>query len=256
MKTILAASMMAAALVGAQPARAQSVGYVNVDLILRSGPDIYYPPVATLPMGSEVTVFGCIDGYLWCDVAWGYSRGWVAGQYVSIAYGPQRYPLSYYGPRYGLPIVSFVFGNYWDNYYRDRPWYEQRGRWQSWDYRRKRWDSSYDPKKWEDPKRGSYDPKRGSYDPKRFDDPKRGSYDPKRGNYDPKKFDDPKRGTYDPKKFEDPKRGTYDPKKAGDPKKFDEPKRGSYDPKKAGDPKRPPDDKKGDPGKKDDDKGK
>ena len=251
-KILFAAAAIAAAPLVAQPAQAQTVGYVTVDLILRTGPDINYPPVALLPAGTPLTVYGCIDGFLWCDVGWEYSRGWVAGQYVAINYGPQPMPLTLYGPRFGLPIISFIFGNYWDQHYRSRPWYAERDRWQSWDYRSQRWNPGYDAKKWEDPKRGYYDPKRSQYDPKRgYYDPKRGYYDPKQGTYDPKGKPpsyDPKRGTYDPKG-----RPAFDPKKGPDPKgkpaQFD-PKRGAPDPKKAADP------KKRDPGKKDDDKGK
>jgi len=32
-----------------------------------------------------------------------------------------------------VPVVSFEFGTYWDRHYRDRPWYRDRARWESYD---------------------------------------------------------------------------------------------------------------------------
>ena len=58
------------------------------DLVhLRAGPSIEYPSVALLGRGSTVEVFGCEDGYGWCDAQIGTQRGWVDAAYL-MAQGP------------------------------------------------------------------------------------------------------------------------------------------------------------------------
>ncbi|HTA65458.1 MAG TPA: SH3 domain-containing protein, partial [Xanthomonadaceae bacterium] len=106
-------------------------GYVTVDMGLQAGPDIQYPTVAMLPAGTPVEIEGCIDGWTWCDVIAGEDRGWVAGNYVQEDYNGQRVYLNEYGSRIGIPIVVFSLGLYWHNYYSHRPWYGERGHWES-----------------------------------------------------------------------------------------------------------------------------
>jgi uncharacterized protein YraI len=104
-------------------------GYVTGQVNLRAGPDSGYPSVVTLGAGTEVSIQGCVDGWSWCDVITGDNRGWVAGNYLQEDYQGQRVLIPAYGVQIGIPIVTFVFGTYWDNYYRNRPWYGQRERW-------------------------------------------------------------------------------------------------------------------------------
>ena len=49
---------------------------------LRAGPAIVYPSVLVLPPGSVVQVFGCEEGYNWCDVQMGAERGWVDAAFL------------------------------------------------------------------------------------------------------------------------------------------------------------------------------
>jgi hypothetical protein len=37
--------------------------------------------------------------------------------------------ISYGGPTLGIPLVAFSIGNYWDNYYRGRPFWNNRSYW-------------------------------------------------------------------------------------------------------------------------------
>ncbi|OOG54506.1 hypothetical protein B0E48_14570 [Rhodanobacter sp. C03] len=116
------------------PALAQAAdGYVTGNVNLRAGPDPSYPLVDQLPAGTEVDVQGCTDGWEWCDVinANDGSRGWIAGNFIQYEYQDQPVLLPEYGAQIGIPIVSFVIGSYWDNYYRGRPFYRDRATWYS-----------------------------------------------------------------------------------------------------------------------------
>jgi uncharacterized protein YraI len=104
-------------------------GYVTTDVSLRAGPDAGYPDVAMLYAGSPVAIEGCVDGWSWCDVASGDSRGWLPANYLQHEYRGQRVLIPEYGVRIGIPVISFVFGTYWGSHYRDRSWYGNRERW-------------------------------------------------------------------------------------------------------------------------------
>ncbi|SCX74448.1 SH3 domain-containing protein [Variovorax sp. EL159] len=97
---------------------------------LRAGPSGDYPLVARLGPGQPLEVVGCVNGYSWCDVVLpDGGRGWVWARNLDYAYQEQRVPLATYGAVIGVPIVSFVIGSYWADYYRDRPWYGDRRWW-------------------------------------------------------------------------------------------------------------------------------
>jgi len=97
---------------------------------LRAGPAGNYPLVARLAPGQPLQVIGCTRGYSWCDVVLPDGlRGWVAASRLDYAYADTRVPILTYGATIGIPIVTFVIGDYWGNYYRDRPWYGERRWW-------------------------------------------------------------------------------------------------------------------------------
>jgi len=159
MKRLLSLAILGTGLLASAAAFANE-GYVTASVNLRAGPDMGYPAVVRLHAGTPVDIRGCVDGWSWCDVEVGYDRGWVSSAYLQEEYEGRRVLIRDYGVRIGLPIVSFAFGDYWDNHYRSRSWYGHRDRYS---HIRPRYYSSYN--------HGSYD--RGSYD--------RGSYD--RGSY-------------------------------------------------------------------------
>ncbi len=124
------ASLSVASLSLIFPALAQAAdGYVTGNVNLRAGPAPDYPLIARIPAGTEVNVQGCTEGWEWCDVIAYGDRGWVAGNYVEYDYQDRPVLLPTYGEQLGVPIVTFVIGNYWDNYYRSRPFYHERTRW-------------------------------------------------------------------------------------------------------------------------------
>jgi uncharacterized protein YraI len=123
-------SLLAAAFVCAIPSVALAQeAYTNRTANVRAGPDQTYPVVAQLPPGVGLHVIGCIDGYRWCDVVFGGNRGWVYAGSLSYPYQSGRVPILGYGPVIGIPIITFSIGNYWDSYYRGRPWYRNRSYW-------------------------------------------------------------------------------------------------------------------------------
>ncbi len=104
---------------------ATSQAFTTSNVNLRAGPDRGFPLVSWLPAGTPVTVFGCLNGWHWCDVAWGFNRGWVYGRFLAIPFGGQQVLIMNSGPRIGVPIVTFSVGPYWSTHYRGRPWYHQ-----------------------------------------------------------------------------------------------------------------------------------
>jgi uncharacterized protein YraI len=92
---------------------------------LRAGPDRGFPVVAWLQGGAPVTVFGCLNGWHWCDVAVGFNRGWIYGRFLAVPFGGQQVLIMNSGPRIGVPMVTFSVGPYWGAHYRGRPWFYQ-----------------------------------------------------------------------------------------------------------------------------------
>jgi uncharacterized protein YraI len=126
-KYMLTAALVAIGLPFA-PAMARDMnGYVVRTTMMRAGPDYDYPAVQRLRRDSGVRVHGCLRDWNWCDVSNRYDRGWVPRQNIVVSYNGRR---RYIGSSMGIIILSFSFGNYWDNHYRSRPFYAQRPRWE------------------------------------------------------------------------------------------------------------------------------
>ena len=128
MKRILSTALMGCSALAAASAFAGE-GYLVANVTLRAGPDSSYPSVVGLRAGTPVGIEGCVDGWSWCDVTTGADRGWVSANYLQEEYQGRRVLVPQYGVQIGIPVVTFVFGNYWDSYYRDRSWYGNREHW-------------------------------------------------------------------------------------------------------------------------------
>ena len=105
---------------------AQTMATLTAAVHLRAGPDIFFPSVMVLPPGAVVQVFGCEQGFFWCDVQFGLNRGWVDAAFLQAA-GPRGPVLIASSPFVsGVPIVTFSFNNYWNTWYAGRPWMGRR----------------------------------------------------------------------------------------------------------------------------------
>lgn len=128
MKRLLAGLMVAC--LGLPAIATANPGYTVDDVTLRAGPSTDYPSITVLPEGISIEIYGCLDDWSWCDVSTEYDRGWVSGYYVESVYDNRRVIIADYGPRIGLPILSFALGAYWVDHYRNRSWYNHRDRWE------------------------------------------------------------------------------------------------------------------------------
>ncbi len=105
---------------------AQPNGYPISNVNLRAGPGTDFPVILTVQAQAPISILGCLGDYTWCDVVFADDRGWMRSIYLSGFYQGYYYPLSDYAPRLGYSVVSFDINQYWDAYYRDRPFYQER----------------------------------------------------------------------------------------------------------------------------------
>jgi uncharacterized protein YraI len=111
--------------------QAQTAKWVHV----RAGPAREYPLVMQLPPATPIVVQGCLSDFSWCDVITpDNNRGWVYGGNLVYPYHNGSVPIIQYGPTIGLPVVTFVLGAYWGSYYRQRTWYGDWHRWDTWNH--------------------------------------------------------------------------------------------------------------------------
>jgi uncharacterized protein YraI len=119
-KLLLTLAMLAGMTsVAAAATAAIATGNVN----LRAGPSTAYPVVTVVPAGARITTYGCLDGYSWCDIGLGVTRGWVSANYIQVVYRGAPVVLTpTLGPRIGIVVVGYNRA-YWDRYYVRYPWY-------------------------------------------------------------------------------------------------------------------------------------
>lgn len=104
--------------------------YTVEPMRIHAGPGPDYPLIVVVPPGLGLEVTGCIRGYQWCDViAPDGLRGWAWSGALSFSWNGPPLPVIEYGPSFGIPLISFVIGDYWGRYYRDRPWYDMHRHW-------------------------------------------------------------------------------------------------------------------------------
>lgn len=143
-KSIAAAMLVAGA--AFVPAVAQAAtGFTVESTELRAGPDYDYPTIRVINDDRRVEIYGCLNDWSFCDVGYRSDRGWVDGRDIAVDYRARRVGLVDAGPYVGIGFLSFSFGNYWDNYYRGRPFYHDRGRWER--HYHDSWRTSWGPRR-------------------------------------------------------------------------------------------------------------
>ncbi|MEN3950236.1 SH3 domain-containing protein [Iodidimonas sp. SYSU 1G8] len=105
-------------------------GYTTARVQVKAGPDLAYPTVGSIKRGAPLRINGCLRDWSWCEVTARRDRGWIRGDLVAADYRGRRVNVIQVAPRMNLPVISFSFRSYWDNHYRDRGFYRDRGRWE------------------------------------------------------------------------------------------------------------------------------
>lgn len=104
-----AASFVLMSLAALTPGHAATETAITVSgLNMRAGPGTQYPVMTVLPGSSSVTVYGCTASANWCDVGFGYERGWVSARYLQIAYNDELVFLTpAVGTSVGITVIKY-----------------------------------------------------------------------------------------------------------------------------------------------------
>ena len=102
---------------------------VTANLNQRAGPDTRYPVVVVVPAGSQVTLFGCLSDYSWCDGDFRGNRGWMISRYLQVYYQNRYVTVADYARFVRFAVAAFDLNAYWSSYYRNFPFYADRTRW-------------------------------------------------------------------------------------------------------------------------------
>ncbi len=110
--------------------RGEPPAFAGRSTMMRAGPEAGYPQVRRIEQGQQMMLFGCLDDRSWCDVGYGNDRGWVPAPDLVAEYGGRRdRVVNLYG-NFGLGSLNFSIGDYWDDHYRQQPFYGERYRWE------------------------------------------------------------------------------------------------------------------------------
>ena len=121
--------LIAALLLTAPTAALAARGIVTDSVNMRAGPGTGFPVVDRIPGGAHVNIHGCLRGDAWCDVSFAGDRGWVSSDNLQYYYRNRYVYLPDYVDVIDVPVVPFVLGTYWANYYASRPFYHRRTHW-------------------------------------------------------------------------------------------------------------------------------
>jgi uncharacterized protein YraI len=98
--------------------------------MLRAGPEQGYPQLRRIEQGQQVQLFGCLSDRSWCDVRLGQDRGWVSGPDLQAEFRGRRDSVANLYGEFQLGDRDFRIGDYWDDHYRQQPFYADRTRWE------------------------------------------------------------------------------------------------------------------------------
>ncbi len=112
---------------------------VNGTMVRRSwllaGPGWRFPHITLVPARARVAIHACLPSRNWCDISYRGARGWVAGTLVTVMLAGRRQTVALVGRQAGVASSNFVIGIYWNDHYRNQPFYRERNRWQRGDGR-------------------------------------------------------------------------------------------------------------------------
>jgi uncharacterized protein YraI len=100
------------------------------DTMLRAGPQSGYPQLRRIDQGQQVQLFGCLADRSWCEVGSGPDRGWASAPDLQVEVRGRRDSVANLYGEFGLGDRDFRIGDYWDENYRNQPFYGERGRWE------------------------------------------------------------------------------------------------------------------------------
>jgi uncharacterized protein YraI len=109
------------------PAARINPGYTVRATRMMAGPDYDYPTVRRISRDAQISIYGCLSDRSWCDAAYRSDRGWIEGHDLVIVDRGRRLGISSY---VGIGVLAFIFGSYWEDHYRSRPFYGERPRWE------------------------------------------------------------------------------------------------------------------------------
>lgn len=81
----LAVPLCLAGLISSTSGALAAPGEVIAAANLRTGPGQQYYAIMTLPPGTPIEIYGCLNDANWCDVAYGNTRGWLTSRYIGTA---------------------------------------------------------------------------------------------------------------------------------------------------------------------------
>jgi uncharacterized protein YraI len=77
------------------------------DLNIRSGPGPEYPVIGFIQAQDPVTMIGCIEGSLWCQITHKGKEGWAYSQYLATQSAGNRVIISERRPDVVVPTVTY-----------------------------------------------------------------------------------------------------------------------------------------------------
>ncbi len=81
----LAAPLCLVGLVSSTSGALAAPGEVLAAANLRTGPSQQYYAIMTLPPGTPIEIYGCLNDANWCDVGYGNIRGWLTSRFIGTA---------------------------------------------------------------------------------------------------------------------------------------------------------------------------
>ena len=107
MKSPFFAAALVAASVVSSAALAAMQTTALTDLNIRSGPGPEYPVIGLIKAQEPVTMIGCIEGSLWCQITHRGRDGWAYSQYLATQSAGNRVIISERRPDVVVPTVTY-----------------------------------------------------------------------------------------------------------------------------------------------------